>query len=123
MRVHTTRARSGDRARLFSPYIESDYDACLRLDHLVDRGSVLDLFIEHINPNTSKRQQPEVLCRLGGRQDTWNTSYIYLPSGYYRLLYEAITGSSETEIKIDNVTLLNENCTFDIIEIESMFIS
>ena len=42
----------------------------------------------------------------------WNTSHVLLPRGVYHVVFEAVLGNPRTtEIYIDNVTVLEENCT------------
>ena len=54
-------------------------------------------------------------CAIENYEDVWNTTFLMLPPGNYNLIFEAIIGDPEnSQVLIDNITLLNENCTKDI---------
>ena len=106
-------AREGDRTTIISPLINTPERACLQVDHYVTSGSELDVFLRPFN-ETTRVLTRELLCALENNQDAWNTSYLYLPSGSYNLVFEGVIGDpSNTKIYMDNITLLNENCTKD----------
>ncbi len=112
--VDLTTAKDGDRATLVSPAISVRDKACLSLDHDVTSSAQLDVFIHHQYEPISIISK-QLLCSVENYDNIWNTTYIMLPPGNYSLIFEAIIGDRYiSRVRLDNITLLNENCTKDI---------
>lgn len=98
-----------------SPLLSSENPACLQLAHQVSSNAVLDVYLQHQNmTGVTARTR---LCSLTNDLSIWNSSYIYLPPGDYHLVFDAVVEGSSALVHIDNITLLNENCTKEICKI------